>query len=614
MRRPSLPWLVAVSLAAVFAVRAAGPVAVDPTTHFLGSWHHPDCIGNHWLLVWVAERLGSGEALLHNDNYYHPFGDAPWLAGNGSEGFLYAPFHWIFGWPLAAGLYGLVILWWNGFAGYLLGRAVGAGPWGSLVVLAATGVSVYVMQELNAARFSQADIGFLLAALAAYLALLDRPRWILSVFCGAAVAAASALYWYHGVFFGLAAGVLTLARIPRVPWRHVLGAAVIALVGVGPLLAVFLTNWQLVPGTEELTWPRDMPQLDAVALGLPWMVQKGEHRGLATALVLVALALWGGVRLALGRSSHPRLELGLWGLALVSWLLALGSQTPVYEGLYGLTSTLRRFWWPYRHVVLFQAAVALLAARSLASLPGPGALKALVTVGLVPLCLLLQRDPIHLHYTSITPSPFHEALGELPGEVLLGLPFSPQVANSQLPLAYQLWHGKKMINGHAPWVSRVRPPAWDVLLEENSFLQALADYERGLSGPTLSFQARDLADLRADGLSIIWIDRELFPVRLHDCVRNLETLLTELFGEPVLEESRRAAWLVANWTGTTTVEAPAWEWPEKLRRGGNDTPLLSRLPENSFFQAAMVEVRGPPPGARDRVPQGPPRPEEGPTR
>jgi len=614
MRRSGLPWLVAVLLAAIFAVRAAGPVAWEPSTHFLGNWHHPDCIGNHWLLVWVAERVGSGESLLHNDRYYHPFGDAPWLAGNGSEGFLYAPLHWLFGWPLAAGVYGLVILWWNGFAGYLLGRAGGAGPWGSLVVLAATGLSVYVMQEVNAGRFSQADIGFLLAALAAYLALLDRPRWTMAVFCGTAVAAASVLYWYHGVFFALAAGVLTMARLPRVPWRHLALAAGISLLWVGPILTLFLLNWELVPGTEELSWPRDMPQLDAIALGVPWMVQRGEHRGQATALVLVGLALWGLVRLVRGQSTHPRLDLGLLGVALVGWLLALGTQTPLYEWIYGLTPTLRRFWWPYRHVVLFQAAVALLAARSLGAVPGPAPLKAAVAVGLVPLCLLLQRDPIHLHYSSITPSPFHEGLAELPGEVLLGLPFTPQVANSQLPLAYQLWHGKKMLNGHAPWVRRVRPPAWDALLEDNSFLAALGDYERGRLDGTLSFQAADLEALSDLGLEVIWIDRELFPVRLHDCVRNLEGMLTELFGEPALAESRRAAWLVSDWTGVTTLDAPIWHWPDRLRQGGNDTPLLSRLPENSFFQAAMVAHRGPPPGERDRARQEPPRPAEGPTR
>ncbi len=600
MDRPAIPWVVAAILAAAFAVRAAGPVAFDPAGHTLGNWHHPDCLGNHWLLVWVAERLGSGESILFNDRYYFPFGDAPWLAGNGSEGFLYAPFHWLWGWPTAVGIYGLVILWWNGFAGYLLGRAGGAGPWGSLVVLAATGLSVYVMQELNAGRFSQADIGFWLAALAAYLALLERPSWGGAILCGTLVAASSALYWYHGVFFGLAAAVLTLTRLPAVPWRHVALAAAVSLAWVGPLLAVFLENWAQVPGTEDLTWPRDMPALDAAALGWPLAVREGEHRGQATAAVVLALAAWTLIRLARGRSENARLELGLAGVALLGWLLALGTATPLYEGLYGLHATLRRFWWPYRHVLIFQAATALLAARALGSLPGPRPVAALAVVGLVPLCLLVQKDPIHLHYTRVMPSTFHTQLADQPGDVLLGLPFSPQVSNSQLPLIYQLWHGKKMINGHAPWVRRVRPAAWDAQLADNSFLAALAAYERGdTNDGTLTFQGSDLDALRDQGLALIWLDRELFPVRLSDAWTGLQVVLTGLFGEPVLAEGDRAAWATARWNGQTGVPAPVWTWPDRLRHGGQDTPLMSRLPTNSFLQAGMVADRGPPPEARE---------------
>jgi hypothetical protein len=312
---------------------------------------------------------------------------------------------------------------------------------------------------------------------------------------------------------------------------------------------------------------------------------------------VLLLAGWTVARWVRGRSENPRLEAGLIGVAVLGWLLALGTVTPLYEGLYGLHATLRRFWWPYRHVLLFQAATALLAARALSSLPGPKLILTGVAVALVPLCLLLQKDPIHLHYTRIIDSPFHQRLGELPGEVLLGLPFTPQVANSQLPLIYQLWHGKKMINGHAPWVSRVRPQAWDDRIRDNGFLAALAAYERGdLRSEFLSFSAADLQQLRTEGLDTIWLDRELFAVRLSDPWQGLQVILTALFGEPVLAEEGRAAWALSNWTGETSVPAPVWTWPAKLRRGGRDTPLMSRLPTNSFLKAAMVADRGPPPG------------------
>ena len=83
MRRTS-PFTVLLCLG--LALGVAGPLALDPANRIAGDWRHPDCLGNHWLLVWVAEQIRSGGSLLHNDLYYWPFGDAPWLAGNGSEG------------------------------------------------------------------------------------------------------------------------------------------------------------------------------------------------------------------------------------------------------------------------------------------------------------------------------------------------------------------------------------------------------------------------------------------------------------------------------------------------------------------------------------------------
>ena len=41
-----------------------GPVIWEPTQYSVGGWGHPD-LGNHWLLVWVAEQLGSGASILH---------------------------------------------------------------------------------------------------------------------------------------------------------------------------------------------------------------------------------------------------------------------------------------------------------------------------------------------------------------------------------------------------------------------------------------------------------------------------------------------------------------------------------------------------------------------
>ena len=62
-----------------WAFRLDWPLAV-------GNWVHPDNLSNHWLLVWVAERVMSGESLLHNDTYYWPVGDAPLEALRSARG------------------------------------------------------------------------------------------------------------------------------------------------------------------------------------------------------------------------------------------------------------------------------------------------------------------------------------------------------------------------------------------------------------------------------------------------------------------------------------------------------------------------------------------------
>ena len=79
-----------------------GPATLEPNSRLVGNWMHPDCLSNHWLLVWVAERTLGFESLLHNTAYYAPIGDAPWLAGNGSQGLFYSPFHALLSWPASS--------------------------------------------------------------------------------------------------------------------------------------------------------------------------------------------------------------------------------------------------------------------------------------------------------------------------------------------------------------------------------------------------------------------------------------------------------------------------------------------------------------------------------
>jgi hypothetical protein len=161
---PWAPALAAVALCVALTVERLGGALSAPGRVIVGDWHHPDCLGNHWLLVWVAERLSMGQSLVHNDAYYWPYGDAPWLAGNGSEGLLYLPFHLLWGWPVGVAAYAGAVWVGNGLAGWALGRAAGAGPWAALVCAAGVGSSAYAAQEMGSGRFSQANLLFLVGA------------------------------------------------------------------------------------------------------------------------------------------------------------------------------------------------------------------------------------------------------------------------------------------------------------------------------------------------------------------------------------------------------------------------------------------------------------------
>ena len=170
----SIPVRLCVFLSILMAIPRLGPVFWNPEQYSVGGWGHPDNLGNHWLLVWVAERLGSGESILHNTQYYVPIGDYPWLAGNGSEGFLYAPFHWLLGFTSRCCTSGGAVLCGDRFGGYLIAIQAGASRWAGLIGSTILTSSGFWTREMNAGRFSQLDGMWLLLSLGLFLDYQSR--------------------------------------------------------------------------------------------------------------------------------------------------------------------------------------------------------------------------------------------------------------------------------------------------------------------------------------------------------------------------------------------------------------------------------------------------------
>ena len=200
--------------------------------------------------------------------------------------------------------------------------------------------------------------------------------------------------------------------------------------------------------------------------------------------------------------------------------------------------------------------------------------------------MYLQHDPTTIPFSSITnPGVFYSEVSKIPGKALLQVPFSPQVSATQNGLLYQIYHQKRTINGHAPWVKRVRPPEWDRWIQQNSFLQGLAQYERGKLSGDWEFKAEDLQELLDLGVNIIVIDPELFPIILNPLVTGYRDLFQQLLGDPILTHEGAVAFRLDQWDGKTSLDVYGWTWPKGLNPGGNDRPLMSPLPDNSILRA-----------------------------
>ncbi len=634
--RPALR-LPPVILAALLGVGAAlwmlYPAWLDGAHAVVGDWRHPDMISNHWLYRWVAERLLAGESLLHNDRYYYPVGDAPWLAGNGSDAVPYTLVAAWLPWPGSVTLWVLLTIALNGVAGWALARAAGARS-GALLAALALALCPYVAHEAMGMRLSQAPLYWTAFFLAAWLRLLDRPTAGRGLLAGLLYAATALTYWYQGLWAAMAGAVLFAFR-PRL--RALAGFLPAAVLPVAPVLALFLRHWSDIPGTSEDVFPHPLALASSLPPTFPVWTGAVERHEVATSLVVLLLAGWGLRR--------PRRWWagGFAAVAVVFYALALGPDILLPSGadtgipgpfrlVYGALPPLRRFWWPYRHAAVMLVALLPLAARGLDDLldragrRAPAALLAVLAV--LPLDLALRGGRLDVPVSWWEAPAAYERLRDLPGEAILELPIAPELATSQQTLSYQWVHRKKLVNGHAMWVDRVRPDAWDAWVAGNTFLSRLQEYERGrLFGP-FAFRPEDVAALHELGIRYLVVNAEYFPKALYGLVPNYRVLLTEAFGPPVLSfRDHLFAWDVDRYGWKGALEAPEFRLPEgylaeadgsRMLDLGYNRPLGWRTVARLFppvipprgedlpaAEAPVPEAPAPPPARAPDAPAGP---------
>jgi hypothetical protein len=559
------------------------PVWWRPDAVLIGGWAHPDTLSNHWLLAWVAERLASGQGILHNGDYYWPVGDAPVLAGNGGEGVAYLPLHLLLGWPHAVAPYAVGILTLNGVAGAALARSVGASAPASWLAAAATVCFPYTAQELSAGRFSQVSICWGIFTLAAFFRLLEDPTRRRAALCGALLAVTGFFYWYYALFACIAFGLVLLGRWRNIPWRAVAGSLALSALLIAPWLALFVSNYAAIPGAEE-AFPSPHAALKSAPLTPRLLIGPGPDSHHAMAAVPWLLGLVGA-----GLAARRWQGRALLGVAAVFAVLSLGPDGGLYTALYGLAGPLRRFWWPLRHVVLLNAAWVALAALALTALlerlPGRSRpLVALLAVLSVPVCLAGQGIEARPKYTAISlPPPGYPELADDPGHVLIEPPLLPALASTQQTLIYQRYHRQRLLGGHALWVDRLRPTAWDAAVAANSLLAGLQRLERGEVGGEFTFSADDMQALLEADVRYLSINRELFPLAFKSLVLRYRDLAGALFGEPIYRSAGLWIWDMRQWSGAASVSVEPWTWPEGVRPGGPEIAIGGRRPASASF-------------------------------
>ncbi len=556
---PLLGWLLASLLGAICALWLTYPAWLDLEHVLVGDWRHPDVLSNHWLYGWLDAQLASGGSILHNDRYYFPVGDAPYLAGNGGDGLLYAALGSWGAWPGSVTLWLLAVLTANTVVAWGLCRRCGASVAGALLGAAVLGSSAYLAHELSGGRFAQVAVYPLLGFVWACIAVLERPKVPVALLAAIAFALCCHVYWYYGLW-ALVMGVILLAA--RLGWgpgrvrdaarelaKPVLAFAVLVALAVVPLLLPFLGHWQSIPGIGEGSWPHPLA-VEASLPALQWFANMGADRAEVIPSLLAVIAAGAAcARMRVARTRDWRL-LGLCVVGVVFFLLSLGPRPMLLGGdtgampgpfglVYGWAGPLKRFWWPYRHVVGVLIPLAVLAARGadlvLARLrPWQTSLVVVVLVLSLPLDVCLRGGRVGAATSWWEPPPAYTQLARLEGQILLELPLEPSLVTTQQSLTYQQQvHGKTLVNGHAAWVDRVRPEEWERWTTDNSFLKMLRTHERGLQVGPFAFLPEDVYALRDLGVRYLVVNREYLPGPLYPLADSYRTIFGQLFGDPV---------------------------------------------------------------------------------
>lgn len=430
-----------------------------------------DAYGSWWFQWFVARTLADGGTLSATDLLFFPWGKDIFAhtGANLVDAALVAPARAALGGRTAWNLLYVLAIAGNAAAAGSCLLARGVGRAGAVAGALVVGLHPYPLYELAQGRPTQALLAPLVVACFAADQAFRDARNDLAALSAVALAFAAWVYWFGGLFAGIAIAVLALSRpTPGTLARALaiaVGAALLTLPAVGPMLS------DLHAGTVPGLLPVDRwsdgdfvlvnAEGDTVRLAtLAWTgeaVFRGDAaergRGLAVGVTTALLCL-----------RAP----GRWRVAAL--LLAVvaagpffgGWRNPLYLGMVALFPPAERLYWPVR------AASLLLVPAALGAAALCGSWRSVVFLATVVTGEVVGRGVAPLGGWSLPAEAPWACLRGTSGAVI-DLPYG----RDQLPLVHQTMHGLPMLNGMHERSRFLVPPEQRALRDDNAYLRAL---------------------------------------------------------------------------------------------------------------------------------------------
>jgi hypothetical protein len=460
----------------LLAIVHTWPMAANPGRHSLND--NGDAQLNEWILAWVAHQLPRDPAHLFEANIFYPAHDAlafsePLIV----PAMLGAPLAWMGATPvLVHNLLLMAGLALSAFAGYLLVEAWTGDAIAGLLTGSAFAFNTHTLTRL--AHIQAAHIYGLPLALLLTDRLLRGGSWRDAILLAACVAMLAYTSGYLFVFVVVMMAVVALVRYRE--WIGTRAKTVIpqfALAAIVSAAAIFPLSMPYRRVADEQHMVRTLESVNQYSATPAGYLAASSRIHMATwsapffhdpvnsffpGFTVIVLTIVGAIAAVRHPAWRPRIT-SVVAVAVVGFVLSLGTATPVYAWLFHAFPPVQGLRAAARFGNLFLLGLAVLAGLGLASLRArstpegarlPLQPRTTSTIAIVLICLVnLEALRAPLEYRDFTGIPgIYRLLADAPGQVILAeQPFYPRSAafeNAPYVLASTA-HWRPLMNGYS---------------------------------------------------------------------------------------------------------------------------------------------------------------------